>query len=454
MSNTSQKPRKLKSVDTLIHARWVIPVDHKNSVLEHHSLAIDGGKIKDILPTADAEKKYTSELIRILDNHAIIPGLINAHAHSAMSLMRGLADDKPLMEWLEKHIWPAEGQCVNEQFVTDGTQLAIAEMLKSGTTTFADMYFFPNIVAAEARKAGMRASVGLIALDFPTVWAQNADEYISKGVALHDEYKHDLLINTMFAPHAPYTVSDEPMQKIISLAAELDIPMQMHIHETAGEVAMAEEQTGKRPLSRLHDMGMLCPDLMAVHMTQLMDDEIKLLKQSKTHVIHCPESNMKLASGICPTDKLIKAGVNVALGTDGAASNNDLDMLGEMRSAAMLAKVSTGDATALDAHTVLRMATLNGAKALGIDEITGSLKKGKAADITAINLNHISTQPVYCPVSQIVYAASREQVTDVWVNGQALLKEKQLTGFNEQHLLKTARQWQSTIAATQAENMQ
>lgn len=449
MSKNSTTNKKLKPVDTLIHAGWVIPVDSKNSVLEQHSIAIDGGKIKEILGTTSARNKYTSEDTRELSGHAIIPGLVNAHAHSAMALMRGVADDLPLMEWLEKHIWPAEGQCVNEQFVTDGTQLAIAEMLKSGTTTFADMYFFPNIVAKEAREAGMRACVGLIALDFPTIWAQNADEYISKGVALHDEYKNDPLISTMFAPHAPYTVSDDPMQKIISLAAELDIPMQMHIHETAGEVAMAEEQTGKRPLTRLHDMGMLCPDLMAVHMTQLNDEEIKTLKQTKTHVVHCPESNMKLASGICPTDKLIKAGINVALGTDGAASNNDLDMLGEMRSAALLAKVSTGDATALDANTVLRMATLNGAKALGIDEVTGSLKKGKAADITAIDLNHISTQPVYCPVSQIVYAASREQVTDVWVNGKALVKDKQLTGFNEQQLLTIAQQWQTKVAATQ-----
>ena len=238
------KPVKLKAVDTLIHARWVIPIDGKQSILEHHSIAINGGKILTILETELARAKYSSEDTRELGTHAVIPGLINAHAHSAMSLMRGVADDLPLMEWLEKHIWPAEGQCINEQFVADGTQLAIAEMLKSGTTTFADMYFFPNIVAREARSAGMRASVGLIALDFPTVWAQNADEYISKGVALHDEYKNDPLISTMFAPHAPYTVSDAPMQKIISLAAELEIPMQMHVHETAGEVTMAEEQSG------------------------------------------------------------------------------------------------------------------------------------------------------------------------------------------------------------------
>ena len=445
----TNSPKKLKTVDTLIHARWVIPVDHKQSVLEHHSIAITGGKITDILETEKAEKKYTAEHIRILDQHAIIPGLINAHAHSAMSLMRGVADDLPLMTWLEEHIWPAEAQCVNEQFVSDGTQLAIAEMIKSGTTTFADMYFFPNIVAKEARSAGMRASVGLIAIDFPTVWAQNADEYISKGVALHDEYKNDPLISTMFAPHAPYTVSDGPLEKIRSLAAELDIPTQMHVHETAGEVAMAEEQTGKRPLSRLYDMGLLTPEFMAVHMTELNDEEIKILKQTKTHVVHCPESNMKLASGICPTAKLLKSGINVALGTDGAASNNDLDMLGEMRSAALLAKVSSGDATALDAYSVLKMATLNGAKALGLDDVTGSLKKGKAADIAAINLNHLSTQPVYCPVSQIVYAASREQITDVWVNGKALLKDKQLTGFNEQHLLQAAQQWQSKVAAAQ-----
>ncbi|PIE36427.1 MAG: N-ethylammeline chlorohydrolase [Gammaproteobacteria bacterium] len=448
---TRKGARKPKTVDSLLHARWVVPVDNDNTVLEQHSVAIADGKIKAILPTAAARQKYCAEDTRELGEHVLIPGLINAHAHSAMTLLRGIADDLPLMEWLEQHIWPAEAQCVNEQFVADGTRLAIAEMLKSGTTTFADMYFFPNIVAREARSAGMRACVGLIAIDFPTVWAKDAAEYISKGVALHDTYKHDALISTMFAPHAPYTVSNDSLQKITSLAAELEIPIQMHIHETAGEVAAAEAQHGERPLARLQALGMLYPELMAVHMTQLTDDEIRQLKHSKVHVIHCPASNMKLASGICPTTRLLEAGVNVALGTDSAASNNDLSMLGEMRSAALLAKVSTGEATALSAHTVLRMATLNGAKALGIDALTGSLKRGKAADITAIDLNRINTQPVHCPVAQIVYAASREQVSDVWVNGQALLREHQLTGFNEQHLLQTAAQWQGRIAASQTD---
>lgn len=440
----------MKQVDSIIHARWVIPVDANNSVLEHHAIAVQHGRIVAILPSEQMRKQYEAEDTRELEHHALIPGLVNAHGHLAMSLFRGLADDLPLMTWLQDHIWPAEGQWVKEQFVADGTQLAMAEMIKSGTTTFTDMYFFPNIVAREARSAGMRACIGLIAIDFPTVWAQTPDEYISKGVALHDEYRNDPMISTMFAPHAPYTVSDEPLTRIRTLADELRTPVQMHVHETRFEVDSAVEQSGERPLSRLDTLGFLNPDFMAVHMTELSDEEIALLAETGSHVVHCPESNMKLASGICPVQKLLDAGVNVALGTDGAASNNDLDMLGEMRSAALLGKVGSLDATAVSAESVLRMATINGANALGLGGVTGSLEQGKAADITAIDLNHISTQPVYNPVSQIVYAASREQVSDVWVNGKPLLKKGQLTGFNEQHLLQTAAQWQQQISTQES----
>jgi len=416
----------MKKIDTLLHARWVIPVDEKHSCLEDHSIAIDDGKILDILPTQQAKARYQANTVGNHEQHALIPGLINSHTHAAMNLFRGLADDLHLMDWLENHIWPAEAKHMNEAFVHTGTELAIAEMLRSGTTCFNDMYFYPDITAKVATDIGIRASVGLILIDFPTVWANNSDEYIDKGLAVFDHYKGSNLIKTAFAPHAPYTVSDKPLKQIRTLSDELEISVHMHIHETAFEVEQAVKNTGKRPLQRLHELGLISPGLQAVHMTQLLDDEIELLAANASHVVHCPESNMKLASGICDVNKLSKAGINVALGTDSSSSNNDLDMFGEMRSAALLAKISTMDATTLPAEQVLQMATINGAKALGIDEFTGSLEAGKSADIVAVNFDSIETLPVYNPVSHLVYCCSRENVSDVWVAGKQLLTDNSL----------------------------
>jgi len=433
------------STDSLIHARWVIPVNSDNDVLENHSVAIKNGKIFDILPTRQAEGTYTSKQIHHLPDHALIPGLINTHMHAGMNLLRGFADDLGLMDWLQNHIWPAEAKWVSAEFVYQGTQLAIAESLRCGVTTLNDMYFFPDEAAKACDEAGIRAMVGLIVIDFPTVWAANADEYLEKGLALHDSLRENSRINTAFAPHAPYTVSDEPLRKIVSYAEELDIPIHMHIHETAFEVQQAVDATNKRPLQRLKELGLLSPRLLAVHMTQLTDEEIQLCVDNGVNVAHCPESNMKLASGFCSTHKLQQAGVNLTLGTDSAASNNGLDMFGEMKSAALLAKVVSADPTALPAYQVLAMATINGAKALDIDHITGSLEKGKAADITAINLSEIETQPLYDPVSQIVYAASRSQVSDVWVDGKQLLKDRTLTTLDERHLKHIANIWHSKL---------
>ena len=436
----------MTAVDTLIHSRWIAPVEPAATLFEHHSVAINEGRILDILPTEQALTTYTASVEHSLDRHLLIPGLINAHTHAAMSLLRGLADDLPLNEWLNDHIWPAESRWVNEEFVHDGTQLAIAEMLRSGTTCFNDMYFFPDVCARAAASSGIRASVGLIVLDFPTVWAHDADEYISRGLAVHDQYRGDPLIKTLFAPHAPYTVSDKPLEHVRVLADELDIGIHMHVHETMDEVDKAIELTGKRPLGRLHELGLLSPAMVSVHMTQLTTEEISQYAASGGHVVHCPESNMKLASGFCPAQSLQAAGINVALGTDSAASNNDLDMLGEMRTAALLGKAVCNDASALPAHTVLQMATLNGAKALGIDEEVGSLLTGKWADIAAVRLDTLETQPVYDPVSQLVYASGREQVTDVWVAGQHLLKERRLTTLDGEDILERARDWKNRIS--------
>jgi len=432
-------------VDTLIHARWIVPVEPAQAVLDGHSVAIRDGRILELLPTAQADERFQANDTIRLPNHVLIPGLINAHTHAAMSLFRGLADDLPLMEWLQNHVWPAEAKWVGAEFVRDGTQLAIAEMLKGGTTCFNDMYFFPEAAAQAARETGMRAVIGLILIDFPTAYARTPDEYIDKGLRLHDQLRHESLITTAFAPHAPYSVSDGPLARVLTVNSELNLPLHMHVHETAHEVDEALAKTGRRPLARLDALDLIDPALVAVHMTQLTDAEIARLAEVRANVVHCPESNLKLASGFCPVHKLLQAGVNVALGTDGAASNNDLDMLSEMRTAALLAKAVSGEATAVPAHTALAMATLNGARALGLETETGSLLPGKAADLAAIDLSALASQPVYDPVSQLVYTASREQVTDVWVAGRRLLANRALTTLDQAAILERARTWRDRV---------
>ena len=430
--------------DLLIHADWVIPVDRPGA-LAQHSIAIDGGRISAILTHDEAQQQVTARETITLPGHALMPGLINAHTHSPMTLFRGLADDLPLMTWLNEHVWPAEARWVHEEFVADGSRLAIAEMIRSGTTCFNDMYFFADVTGRVAAQAGMRASIGLILIDFPSAWASDADAYLDRAIAVHDQFRGDPLVRTAFAPHAPYSVSDAPLRRVVTLANELELPVHMHVHETAAEVSGSVGQYGHRPIERLHRLNLINPTLMAVHMTQLGDDEIDLFAGSGAHVVHCPQSNLKLASGHCPVTRLLEAGINVALGTDGAASNNDLDMLAEMQSAALLAKGNTGDACALPAQQALYMATLAGARALGIDDLTGSLAVGKAADIVAIDLAQPETQPVFNPVSQLVYAAGREQVRHVWINGRQVLKNRALTTIDLAQTLQRAAGWHTRI---------
>ena len=441
----------MEAIDSLLCARWVVPVEPRDVVLEDHAVAVADGRIVALLPRDQAEARFDPHVRVELGDHALLPGLVNAHTHAAMTLLRGLADDLPLMTWLQEHIWPAEGRWVSEEFVRDGTRHAVAEMLRSGTTCFNDMYFFPDVTARAASAAGIRSMVGLIAIDFPTVWARDADEYLDKGLAVHDEFRHDALVRTAFAPHAPYTVSDGPLERIRVLADELEIPIHMHVHETADEVAQALAAHGERPLERLARLGLLSPSLLAVHMTQLDDDDVLRVAKAGVRVVHCPESNMKLASGFCPVAKLQAAGVTVALGSDGAASNNDLDLFGEMRSAALLAKAVAGDASALPVARALEMATLDGARALGWDDQIGSLLPGKAADLVAVRLTGISTEPLYHPLSAIVYALDRGRVSDVWVAGRHLLRERRLTTLDEAEILAAARRWGTRIAASDAE---
>lgn len=434
-------------IDLLIHARWLIPVEPDCRPLARHSVAVHRGRVLEVLPTAACAERYAARQESDLgEHHALIPGLVNAHTHAAMTLLRGMADDLPLMEWLSEHIWPTESRWVNEDFVRLGTGLAAVEMLRSGTTCFNDMYYFPNVAADTAEALGMRARIGLIVIDFPTAWARDAADYLRKGIRLHDELKESELVSTAFAPHAPYTVSDEPLRRLRVLADEMDVPIHMHVHETAFEVNEAIKHGGLRPLERLERLGMLNNRLMAVHMTQLLPGEIEAVAAAGVHVVHCPESNLKLATGLCPVAELLAAGINVALGTDGAASNNDLDMLGELRSASLLAKGLSGDPTVLAADAALQMATLNGARAMGLDTITGSIVPGKAADLVAVDLDRPATTPVYDPVAQLVYAASRDQVSHVWVNGRPLLDNGVMTRDNTDDYLRDAVRFSERLA--------
>ncbi|MBW1250905.1 TRZ/ATZ family hydrolase [Pseudomonas tolaasii] len=432
-------------LDLLLLPTWLVPVEPAGVVLKDHGLGIRDGRIAFIGPRAAALKLAAAE-VRELPGMLLSPGLINAHGHAAMTLFRGLADDLPLMTWLEKHIWPAEAKWVDEAFVRDGTDLAIAEQLKGGITCFSDMYFYPKVASDCVHNSGMRAQIALPILDFPIPGAASAHEALRQGIELFGDLKHHPRIKVTFGPHAPYTVSDENLEKIRVVAEELDASIHMHVHETAFEVQQAVEQTGERPLARLGRLGLLGPRFQAVHMTQISEDDLALLVESNTSIIHCPESNLKLASGFCPVERLWQAGVNVAIGTDGAASNNDLDLLGETRTAAMLAKAVAGSATALDAHRALRMATLNGARAMGLESEIGSLEVGKAADIVAFDLSGLAQQPIYDPVSQLIYATGRDCVKHLWVAGKQLLDDRQLTRMDEQQLTATAIAWGKRIS--------
>ena len=443
----------METVQTLIHGKTIIPMsdhaknernDHKR-ILANCSIAIQDGCILDVLPTSEATKKYSSESNFDYDHHIIIPGLINAHTHAAMSLFRGLAHDLHLMEWLEKHIWPAELKWVNEDFVQLGTQLAIAELLRGGVTCFNDMYFFAETTAQVATKSGIRAHIGMILLNFPTQYANDADEYFSKGLALHDQFKAHPLVKFTFAPHAPYTVSNASLERVAMLANELELPVHMHVHETQNEIAQSIEQYKIRPLRRLHDIGLVNSGLLAVHMTHIEEQEINLLAETNANVVHCPQSNLKLASGFCPIQSLRDKKINVALGTDSCASNDDQDMLSEMHSAALLAKGVANNAAALPAYDTLRCATINAAIALGIDQDTGSLEVGKSADLSIIDVDTLEAQPMYDPIGHVVYATQRNQVSDVWVAGKQLLSNRELLTLDQNEILAKTKEWNQKI---------
>jgi 5-methylthioadenosine/S-adenosylhomocysteine deaminase len=440
-------------IDKIIFARWIVPVIPESVVLEDHAVLVSAGVISAILPAAQVRSSSAfnaaTEIIE-LNDHILLPGLINAHGHAAMSLLRGYADDRPLMTWLQDHIWPAEAQHVCREFVADGSRLAIAEMIRGGTTTFADMYFFPDVSAKLAQEIGIRAQIAFPIFDFPTIWGSGPDEYIDKGLDLYDQYRDSTLVNPVFGPHAPYTVSEPVLARIATLAEKHQCGIQIHVQETAAEITDSLNSTGLRPLDLLARAGLLSPLAQCVHTTNLNESDVTQLADHGAHVVHCPSSNMKLASGTCAVADLELAGVNTALGTDGAASNNSLDMFQEMRTAALLAKLSTGDASALPAPRALAMATINGARALGMEDSTGSLEPGKAADMIAVDTRHPGSQPVYDVISQLVYATGSHQVSHSWVAGKSVLEEGELTGLQSSSIIAAAESWRKSISQTQS----
>jgi 5-methylthioadenosine/S-adenosylhomocysteine deaminase len=434
-------------IDALICPRWTIRVEPRVAVEEGLAVAVDEGRIVAVLPRAEAEQRFTATARHERPSHVLLPGFVNAHTHVPMCLFRGFADDLPFDRWLRERIWPAERRWLGPELVAAGARLGIAEMLRGGTTCFSDMYFFPDVVGEIASELGMRAVVGMIVLEVPTPWAADADDYLRKGLAVHDRFKAEALVTTAFAPHAPYSVSAATLARVRRLADELERPVHIHVHETAAEVAETLASTGQRPLAQLEALGLVTPLLNAVHATQLTAAEIDLLAASGAHVVHCPRSNMKLASGACPAAALLAAGVNVALGTDGAASNNRLDMLAELDAAALLGKHVAGNAEALPAATVVEMATLNGARALGLASEIGSLVAGKAADLVCVDLSAPELAPVLDPLSQLVYSASREHVSDVWVVGEHLVVDGALARLDAARFAADAQRFGQRLLA-------
>lgn len=434
-------------IDLLIEPRWLIPIEPHGVVLEGQAVAVSGGEIAAVLPAQEAQLRFRPARRIVLPGHVLIPGLVNLHTHAAMTLLRGIADDLALMDWLKTRIWPAETRHVSAAFVRDGTLLACAEMLRGGITCFNDMYFFPAAAAEAARNLGMRAALGMVVIEFPTAYASDAADYISKGLAMRDRLRGDPLLSFCMAPHAPYTVSDATLERVVTLAAQLDLPIHIHIHETRAEIEDSLRLHGLRPLERLHRLGVLGPGLIGVHAAHLEADEIRLLAKFDCSIAHCPSSNMKLGSGIAPIVAMLEQGLRIGLGTDGAASNNRLDIFQEMRQSALQAKAVSGNAAAVGAHDVLRMATLNGAAALGLADKIGSIRTGKAADMCAVCLDTLETRPCYDPASHLVYAAGREHVSHVWVNGVLRVENGLLQGCDTSQLLDTVNLWQNKLTA-------
>lgn len=433
------------NVDLVIETRWLATIAKDSPLLEHHSVIVKASTIVDILPTELARVRYIAVNLVSLDEHILIPGLINLHTHAAMNLKRGIADDLPLMVWLNNHIWPAERAMVAADYVRDVSLHACAEMLSGGITCFNDMYFYPQATAMAVNQAGMRASLGLAVLETATNYASDADDYLQKGFEAHDSWRSNPMIISTIAPHAPYTVSDHTFEKVVIYAEQLGLGIHMHLHETRGEISDSEVQFGTRPLQRLAKLGLLGPSFIAAHGVHLLPHEIEVLAGYGCHVAHCPSSNLKLGSGIAPVADLLKNAVNVGIGTDGAASNNRLDMFAEMRLAALLAKGANEDPTLLPAYQALEMSTINGARALGLEDKIGSIEVGKQADLVAVRLSDLTASPYYDPISHLVYTCGREHVSNTWVAGKLCYSNGIYANIEPMELKEIIQKWQPKL---------
>jgi 5-methylthioadenosine/S-adenosylhomocysteine deaminase len=432
-------------VDTLITARWIIPIEPFGTVLERHAIAVRDGRIVAVLPEKQALERFTADARVARDRHVLLPGFVNAHTHGATALLRGAAESGRLDRWLKEQLWPLEQRWIDAEYVRDGAELAIADMITSGTTCFADMHLFPEITAQSAAAAKVRACIASPILDIATSWAGSTDEYFDKGLRLHDDYRNDPLISTMLAPNAPWAVSDATLSRVQRLADELELPITMHVNESRAE----NDGTAERAFARLERLGLLSPLLTAIHMVHVNEDDLERAARGGISVAHCPQSNLKLGVGIAPLAAFREAGLNVALGTDGAVSNNDLSMLDELRTAALLANgTRRPEDPEIDAHEWLRVATLNGARALGLAEQIGSIVPGKWADLCCIDLHRPQTQPAHNPAAHLVYSVSRDQVTDVWVAGRAVLTDGALTQLDLEDVLRRAQLWRDRISGT------
>lgn len=431
----------MHNIDLLITARWILPIAPKNIILEQHALAVKDDKIIDVLPLEQAKEQYYAEQYLDFPHHVLMPGLVNSHTHTPMNLFRGLADDLPLMDWLTKHIWPAEKALINAESVAVGTRLAIAEMIRGGTTCFNDNYFFPDITAQTAIETGMRVVAGNVIMSVPTDWASDEKGYFTRAENILRDFTPHPLVNWTITPHAPYTVNDDSFKKVREISDKYDLHVHLHLHETAFECEQSIKEFGVRPIARLQKLGLINEKLIAIHMVDVNSAEMDVIAKANASIVHCPESNLKLASGFAPIAEYVKRGINVAIGTDGAASNNDLDMFGELRTASFIAKAQSGDPTSLPAHDVIKMATLNGAKAIGLEKQIGSLEAGKFADFIAVDLSSYLTQPIYNPLSHLAYAVNRLQVSDVWIAGKRLLKNGEFTRLDTTELVESAQVW-------------
>lgn len=434
-------------VQTMIHAGYVMPMTENRVVLTNHAILINEGRITAIIDPAQCTD-VTANVVYDLPDHIVLPGFVNAHTHAPMNLLRGLGADLPLMQWLQTKIWPAEGKLMSPAFCHDGALLAGEEMLASGVTCANDHYFFSADVARGLTKAGMKCSVSAIIIGFPSAMAADDAAYLRCAQELFEEFADNRCVRVTVGPHAPYTVSDTMLLAARDLSEKYNARIHMHVDETQTEIEDSLKQYGMRPIERLHKLGLLNNRFISVHTVHPDDKEIELLAQSGASIVHCPCSNLKLASGFSPVSRMMQAGINLAIGTDGVASNDKLDMLGETRLAAMLGKTVANDTTAMKVTDLLYAATMGGAKALGWDDRIGSIEAGKDADLIAVDLEATDCIPVSDAASQLLYSAGREDITHVWVDGKLVVKKQQsveLRSLSREKLQNLAKTWQNRI---------